>query len=105
MIRARQIAGEILRKEAKAGIGKGLVAATKGFFGAGKNISKEMARHGVESPLAHGVAKVSPYAAALVGAEHVKEKVEQSPSFQKLRYKLHERRQRKAMERAQRGGY
>lgn len=104
MLRSRQIAFELLRKEAKAGVGRGVIAATKGFLSSGKHISKRMAEQGVESPTAHFLAKATPYALAAGGVKATKEKVERSPSYQKLRYKLHERKQRKQMEQAQRGG-
>ena len=102
-MRANQIAGELLRKEAKAGVGRGLIAAGKGFLGSGKHVSKVMAQHGVESPVAHFMAKASPYAAAAYLGKKGVEKVQQSPTYQKLKWKLEERKQRKAMERAQRG--
>lgn len=74
------------------------VAAGKGFLSSGKHISKVMAEHGVKSPLAHGAAKATPYIAAAYGAK----KTYESNPAQRLRYSLAVRKQRKAMERAQR---
>ena len=106
-MKARLIAAEFLRKEAKAGIGRGLLAAGKGFLQSGKHISKKMAEAGVESPTAHFLAKSAPYLVAAGAAKKGVEKTRQSETYQRLRYKLEERKQRKAMEQAQRmqGGY
>jgi hypothetical protein len=104
-MRTRQIAGELLRKEAGVAgdVARGSLAAAKGFLGSGKHISKVMAEHGVKSPAAHAAAKLTPYVAAGLGVQEVGKKIKRSPTYQKLRWKLEERKQRKAMERAQRG--
>jgi hypothetical protein len=78
---------------------RGAVAAGKGFLSSGHHISKVMAEHGVESPLAHAAAKTAPYLAAAAGGKAVYE----SEPVQRLRYKYHMYKQRKAMEKAQRG--
>jgi len=99
-MRKLQIAALLLKQAGLAGdTGRGLIAAGKGFLGSGKHISKVMAEHGVASPLAHASAKVAPYAAAAYGGK----KAYESNPVQKLRYQWAVRKQRKAMERAQRG--
>ena len=96
---AHQIAYELLKKEGSASkaILKGLGGATKGFFESGKLISKHMTEAGVKSPVAHGLAKAAPYAAALYGGK----KAYQSPTGQRLRYKVREMKARRAMRKAQ----
>ncbi|MFW9801060.1 MAG: hypothetical protein ACFFFC_00285 [Candidatus Thorarchaeota archaeon] len=91
---ARTIAKHLIRT------GRGAAAAGKGFLQSGKLISKHMEQAGVKSPLAHGVAQASPYLLALYGGK----KAYESPTGQKLRYKVQEWKARKAMERMQ-GGY
>lgn len=98
---ARQVAYLYLRKH--AGIvgdtAKGLVAAGKGFLGSGKHISRVMTEHGVESPLAHFAVRAMPYGVTALGAKAGWE----SEPVQRLRYRIAMYKQRKAMERAQRG--
>jgi hypothetical protein len=99
-MRKVQIATLLLKHAGLAGdTARGLVAAGKGFLGSGKHISKVMAEHGVKSPTAHAAAKVAPLAVAAYGAK----KAYESPTAQKLRYRWALRKQRKEMERAQRG--
>jgi hypothetical protein len=103
-MRNRQIALEYLRKLAAKGslagdVGRGLVAAAKGFLGSGKHISKVMAGHGVKSPVAHAAAKAAPYAVAAYGGK----KAYESPTGQKLRYRLALWKQRREMKKAMRG--
>lgn len=101
-MRASQIAMMLLKQAGLAGdTAKGLVAAGKGFLGSGKHISKVMAEHGVQSPVAHAAVKLLPYAVAAKGVQMVG----QSEPVQRVRYQLALRKQRKAMEAAQRGGY
>jgi len=100
-MRKTQIALRLLRKQASipGDAANALLAAGKGFLGSGKHISKVMAEKGVKSPVAHLAAKAAPYAAAAYGAK----KGWESEPVQRLRYKYHMHKQRKAMERAQRG--
>jgi hypothetical protein len=94
------IATMLLKRAGLAGdTARGLVAAGKGFLGSGKHISKVMAEHGVQSPLAHAAAKAAPLAIAAYGGK----KVYESEPVQRLRYRYALRKQRKAMEQAQRG--
>jgi hypothetical protein len=101
-MRSRLIAFELL-KLASVGkdISKGLYAAGKGFLTSGKHISEAMAKGGVKSPVAHLTAKAAPAAVAAYG---VKKGYESEP-VQRLRYKIHEYKQRKAMEKAMRSQY
>jgi len=80
------------------GLGKG---ATKAFFRSGKGLSRAMTEAGVTSPLAHAAAKSMPYAVAAYGGK----KAYESEPAQRLRYRIAEYKQRKALEDAQRGGY
>ena len=64
-LRTRMVALSLLQKEAN--ILTGAVGAGRGFLSSGKHISKVMAEHGVQSPLAHGAAKIAPYALAAAG--------------------------------------
>jgi hypothetical protein len=106
MNRALQIAFQLLRSTEKtAGVGQGLYAAGKGFLGSGKHISNVMTQSGVQSPTAHFVAKAAPYAAAAYGGVKAKEGIENSETYQKLKYRMAVRAQRKAMEAQQRGEY
>lgn len=103
-MRDRQIALEYLRKMAAKGemtrrTGRGLLAAVKGFLGSGKHISKVMAEHGVKSPVAHAAAKAAPYAVAAYGGK----KAYESPTGQKIRYRVALWKQRRAMKRAMQG--
>ena len=102
---AREIAYRLLQKEGSAArtFLKGLGAAGKGFFQSGKLMSKHMAEAGIKSPLAHGIAKIAPYATAGLGAKALYD----SPTGQRVRYKVQEIRARRAMKRAQEqgGGY
>jgi hypothetical protein len=100
MDRKTQIATLLLKHAGLAGdTARGLVAAGKGFLGSGKHVSKVMAEHGVQSPLAHAAAKLAPYAVAAGGAKAAYE----SPTGQKLRYRWALHKQRQAMKRQQRG--
>lgn len=80
---------------------KGIGAAGKGFLQSGKLISRHMAEAGVKSPLAHTLAKSMPYVATAYGAK----KAYESPTGQRVRYKVQEMRARRAMRRAQEGMY
>ena len=61
--------------------------------------SKKLTEKGIQSPLAHGLAKATPWAIAAYGGK----KAYESQPAQKLRYKWALHKQRKAMARAQRG--
>jgi hypothetical protein len=101
-MRKLQVALMMLKQAGLAGdAAHGLLAATKGFLGSGKHISKVMAQHGVSSPVAHAAAKLAPYGIAALGAK----KVYESEPAQKLRYRWALHKQRKAMEDAQQGSY
>lgn len=100
MTRKLQVAAILLKHAGLAGdAARATVAAGKGFLGSGKHISKVMAEHGVQSPVAHFAAKASPYAVALYGGKQVYE----SDPVQRMRYRYAMYKQRKAMEQAQRG--
>jgi hypothetical protein len=98
---AKQLAYKLLCKEGSAArtFIKGTIGAGRGFLQSGKLISKHMEAAGVKSPTAHALAEIAPYAAALYGGK----KAYESPTGQKLRYKIQEWKARRAMERA--GGY
>jgi hypothetical protein len=94
-----QIATLLLKYASLAGdTARGVISASKGFLGSGKHISKVMAEHGVQSPVAHAAAKLMPYGAAAYGGN----KAWESEPVQKLRYRYELYKQRKAMEQ---GGY
>lgn len=97
---AHQIAYELLKKEGSASkaVLKGLGGAAKGFFASGKTISAHMKGAGVTSPTAHLLAKTAPY----VGAAYGGKKMYESPTAQRLRYKVREMKMRRAMKKAQR---
>jgi len=78
-------------KEAEGGKGgllKGLYAAGKGahkaYWGAGKKMSQEMAKAGIESPTAHLLAKAAPTAGAVVAGKAAYD----SPTGQRIRWKI-----------------
>ena len=92
-MRASQIATMLLKQAGLAGdAARGVLAAGKGFLSSGKHISKVMAEHGVQSPLAHAAVRIAPYAVAAKGVQMGWE----SEPVQKLRYRY-------AMRQAQRG--
>jgi|GEM_PF-3951405 len=97
-MRKTQIASLLLRKHAGMieDAARVAYAAGKGFMGTGKDISRTMAEHGVRSPAAHLAARALPYAVVAYGGK----KAYESDPAQRLRYKYHMYKQRKAMERA-----
>lgn len=100
-MRATQIASLLLRKHAGLieDAARTAYAAGKGFMGTGRHISNVMAERGVKSPVAHLAAKSLPYAAIAYGGKRAYE----SDPARRLRYKYQMYKQRKAMEKAQRG--
>jgi len=100
MDRRTQIAAILLKHAGLAGdAARAVAAGAKGFLGSGKHISKTMAEHGVQSPLAHAAAKAMPYGVAAYGGK----KAYESETGQKLRYRWALHKQRQAMKQAQRG--
>ena len=96
-----QLAYRLLQKEGSASkaILKGVGGAAKGFLQSGSLMAKHMAEAGVKSPVALGLAKVAPYAAAGWAGK----KAYDSPTGQRVRYKIQEIRARRAMR--NQGGY